>query len=170
MPTPQPIDPLFDPLTQFVNAVGRFLKLNGLNVEFPQVPQESGNPLIDIGQLWETLKTGLAKAHHALVGVEPKVDENLQQILAVGSEVISMTSDPNIVSPVQQLMQLAKDERADLNNLILQLSEATALIPVLSFIGEVTGMRDKIHERRRKFISLLGTLIAYYGLDLPSPN
>ncbi|SLI70560.1 Uncharacterised protein [Mycobacteroides abscessus subsp. abscessus] len=171
MPTPQPIDPLYEPLTRFVNALGQFLTLNGLDVDFPQPPEEkSGNPLIDMGQIWETLKKGLAKSHQALVGVEPKVDENLQQIVAVGSEVVSMTSDPNIISPVQQLVQLAKDERADIGNLVVQLSEATSLIPILSLIGNLTGIRTQIHERRQKFIALLAALISYYGLNLPSPN
>lgn len=156
-----PADPLFDPLRRFLNAVKQFLTLNGLEVEPPQ-PPNSGNPLEDQLRGWEELKAHVAEVHAALRGAAPGVDETLQQIVTVGQEIVWMTGDPGIVDPVRDIVQMALDERADIDNFMARVSNAASLLPVISFFNDMLGFQARVNQRRQMFAARLKALISYY--------
>jgi hypothetical protein len=167
MSAPLPKEPLDEPIMRFVTAVKEFLAIKPADVDPPTQTAKTQNPLDDLKRSWEEGKRHLRRCHEALVGAEPEVDERLQRIVSVGSEVISLTDDPHIVGPVESLVRLASEERVDVGNIISRFGQATSVLTVLTLLAESLGFRTRSATRGKEIATTLDALTAYYLLEMP---
>jgi hypothetical protein len=165
MSAPLPIDPLDEPITEFVTAVNGFLAMKA-DVD-PPLKHNTGNPVQDLQQNWEEIKRHIRRCHEALVGVQPEVAQRLDAIVLVGSEINALTDDPNIVNPVNAVVMRATDERAEVGNIIPRMANATSFPTVMSLLGELLGLGTRTITRRKEIASSLDALTAYYLLRMP---
>jgi hypothetical protein len=163
--TPQPKDPLDDPIARFVTAVNEFLALKR-DVD-PPPKHSTGNALQDLMQNWEEFKRHIRRCHEALVGAQPEVAERLEAIVSVGCEIKALTDDPNIVNPVDGVVIRAMDERAEIGNIIPSMANATSFPAVMSLIGELLGLGTRTINRRKEIANMLNDLTAYFLLRPP---
>lgn len=166
MPAPQPKDPLDDPIARFVTAVNDFLVIRA-DVGPPPTRSRTQNPIDDLMRNWEALKAHLRKCHAALVGAEPEVDERLQRIVSVGNEILDLTDDVLITTPVQDLVRMASEERNEIRNVIARLGDATSVPTVLALVGELVGVSSRTKERHLQIARTLDALTAYFLIRMP---
>lgn len=169
MSTPLPEDPLDDLITQFRAAVKHFLDKEPVNVEPPKLPRTK-NPLADLVQGWEPIKRHFGRIHEAMVGAEPEARKRLQKIVDLGSEVVKLTDDPNIVGPVDALVRMAADEQTDIGSLVTRLGQATSVPTVLALFAEGFGVGPRTAARRNEISVALDSLTAYYLMQMPSQD
>lgn len=167
MSAPLPKDPLDDLIAEFVTAVNEFLAFKAADVDPPMPPTKTQNPIEDIKRSWEELKRQLRKCHEVLVGAEPEVDERLQKIVSVGSEVIALTDDRHIVCPIEDLVRMATEQRVDIKNAAKRLGDATSILTVLALLGELAGFGQRAVSRKKEIATTLDALTAYYLLQMP---
>lgn len=154
---------------RFVTAVNEFLTYKVADLDPPPPPAKTQNPIEDIKRTWEEGKRHLRRCHTVMVGAEPEVDERLQRIISLGAEVVALTDDPHIVNPVETLVRLATELRADIGNIIARLGQATSIWTFLTLLGELVGFRTRAVERTENIAATRDSLTAYYLLQMP-PN
>lgn len=172
MSTPLPKDPLDDPITRFVAAVNAFLEFKAADLpgplpEPPTKPQNLIEAIANLKQTWEEAKRHLRKIHVALVGAEPDVDERLQSIISVGAEVVALSDDRHIIGPVEDVVRMATEHRADIKSAVTRLGEATSLPTVLAVFKDLAGFGERGTARKKKIATALDSLTAYYLLQMP---
>ena len=167
MSAPLPKDPLDEPITRFVTVVNEFLAVKAADIDPPEPQTKTQNPIEDIKRSWEELKRQLRKCHEVLVGAEPEVDERLQTIVSVGSEVIALTDDTHIVGPVENLVRMATEQRVDIKNAATRLGEATSVLTVLAVFADLAGIGKRAATRKEEIATALDDLTAYYLLQMP---
>lgn len=165
MSAPLPKDPLDEPIARFVTAVNEFLAMKA-DVD-PPPKHRTGNPLEDLQQNWAEFKRHLGRCHEALVGAQPEVAERLEAIVSVGCEIKALTDDPNIVTPVNDLVRMATEERAEIGNIIPRIGNATSFPTVMALIGELLGLGSRSVTRRQEIARRLNDLTAYFLMRTP---
>jgi hypothetical protein len=168
MPAPQPKDPLDDPIAEFVRAVDEFLSMK-LDFEPPQqiAPAGPDGSWEDVKRVWEEGKGAIRKAHASFVGVQPEITERLEVVAAKGSVVLELTDDPHIVGPVNDLMRLMSEVRAEINRLESTLGKAASVLGFVSLILEAVGLKTRLVPLSAQIVAARDALIAYNLMRTP---
>lgn len=166
MAQPPPIDPLDEPISQFVVKVNEFLAIKA-KVDPPPKKDGTGNFLQDLVQNWEEIKRHIRRSYEATVGVQPEVAQKLDDILSLGNRIKALTDDPFVVNPVDGVVIRVTEERTEIGNIIPTMANATSIPTVMSLMGELLGFGTRTVARRKEITELLTDLTAYYLLRLP---
>lgn len=168
MSTPLPHDPIDDAVTEFVRAIDAFLAMDlGFEVPAPTTQNPNGG-WDELKRVYEELKQKLRKAHVAFKGVEPEIIKRLEVVTAKGSAVLEITSDPNIVAPVQDLNGMAAELQVILNRFGTALGKAESLLGVFALLLELLGLKQRLDPMSARFTAARDNLIAY-NLMRPRP-
>lgn len=171
MTAPSPKDPLDDPIAEFVQAVDGFLSTN---LDFDALPPNEhagSNPTwADIQRKWEDTKRAMRKLHTSLVGVQPEVTERLEVVTVKGAVVLSLTDDPHIVGPVNELMELMGEVRAVVTKLESLVGKAASVLGFVVLILEVVGLKARLVPLSARIVAARDNLIAYNLLRQPPPE
>lgn len=102
-----------------------------------------------------------------MVGAEPEARAQLQKIVALGSEIVTLTDDPNIVGPIDALVRMASAEQTDIGSMVSRLGHATSVPGFLALLAEGAGLAPRNEARRSAITAALDSLTAYYLLNMP---
>lgn len=166
--SPHPKDPLDDPIAHFVRAVDEFL---ATNLDFEPPPQASNEGGLEaLKRNWEELKRAIRKIHASIAGAQPEFTERLRLIAARGVVVLDLTDDPYIVNPVNDLMRMASELRADIDKLETILGKATSILGVVVMVLEMAGIKARITPLQSQIAAARDDLIAYNLMRTPPPE
>ena len=162
MTAPLPIDPLDEPLHEFVEAVKYFLTFNVDPLEQPTF-----NPADDIRRKWEEAKRHLTEFHGVVVNAEPEIDRRHRLIAETGRAVLPLTNDRQIDGPVRDLMKMASADRADLRILKRRIGKAGSVFGFSALVVATVQIGPRMVQRRQQMIVKLDELTTYYLWQMP---
>lgn len=156
-----PKDPLDDPIAEFVQAVDSFLSMN-LDLETPApIASNPNGGLDEVKRVWEEGKKALRRLHVSFTGVQPEVTERLDAISAKGSIVLSLTEDPHIIDPVNELMGLASEVRGLNDRLGSALGKAESVLGFVFLFLELAGIKTRLEPLSARIAAARDNLISY---------
>lgn len=164
----QPIDPLDDQISEFLQAVDSFLTMNvGFETPVPIASNPDGG-WDEVKRVWEEGKQAFRKMHASFMGVQPAVNEKLEDVSAKGSIILGLTEDPHIIDPVNELMGLASEVRREFDRFGSALGKAASVLGFVSLILELSGMKTRLVPLSTRIVAARDNLIAY-NLMRPRP-
>lgn len=168
MSAPLPKDPLDEPIAEFVRAVDEFLSMK-LDLEPPDqiAPLGPNSSWEDVKRVWEESKRVIRKAHASFVGVQPEVTERLELVAVKGSIVLELTDDPHIVGPINDLMRLMSEVRAEISRLESTLGKAASVLGFVTLILEMAGLKTRLVPLSAQIVAARDALIAYNLMRTP---
>jgi hypothetical protein len=156
MTFPRPIEPLDDPITEFLRAIDDFVEFK---VEEEQQTQQQTT--------LEDIKRHIQKSYALLVGAKPEIDGRLDRILAIGATVVSLTDDPFIVGPVGDLAGILSEYRADIERATSWMARVTSGWGVFGLGLKLLGYQSRKTSRLQQIAAKKDDLEAYYLMQLP---
>ena len=153
---------------EFVRAVDEFLSMK-LDFEPPDqiAPLGPNSSWEDVKRVWEESKRVIRKAHASFVGVQPEITERLELVAVKGSIVLELTDDPHIVGPINDLMRLMSEVRAEISRLESTLGKAASVLGFVTLILEMAGLKTRLVPLSAQIVAARDALIAYNLMRTP---